>query len=62
MIERVIRTNEAGLATEAFGDPAHAPLLLLMGGMASMLWWPDEFCLSTKRLPAKGLIGQTVPK
>jgi pimeloyl-ACP methyl ester carboxylesterase len=31
---RSIRTNGVELATEAFGDPAHAPLL----------WWPDEFC------------------
>src|SRR5687767_10666355 len=44
MTERRICTNGAELATEAFGDPAHAPLLLIMGGMASMLWWPDEFC------------------
>lgn len=44
MTERMIGTNGAELATEAFGDPAHAPLLLIMGGMASMLWWPDEFC------------------
>jgi pimeloyl-ACP methyl ester carboxylesterase len=44
MTERRIRTNGAELATEAFGDSAHAPLLLIMGGMASMLWWPDEFC------------------
>ena len=44
MTERMIRTNGADLATEAFGDPAHPPLLLIMGGMASMLWWPDEFC------------------
>jgi pimeloyl-ACP methyl ester carboxylesterase len=32
------------LATEAFGDSAHPPALLIMGAMASMLWWPDEFC------------------
>jgi pimeloyl-ACP methyl ester carboxylesterase len=44
MTERMIRSNGAELATEAFGDPAHPPLLLIMGGMASMLWWPDEFC------------------
>jgi pimeloyl-ACP methyl ester carboxylesterase len=48
--ERMIRTSGAELATDAFGDPTHAPLLLLMGGMASMLWWPDEFC---KRLAAR---------
>jgi pimeloyl-ACP methyl ester carboxylesterase len=44
MTERMIRTNGVELATEAFGDPAHAPMLLIMGGMASMLWWPEEFC------------------
>jgi pimeloyl-ACP methyl ester carboxylesterase len=42
--ERLIRTNGVELATETFGDAADAPLLLIMGGMASMLWWPDEFC------------------
>jgi pimeloyl-ACP methyl ester carboxylesterase len=44
MTERMIRANGAELATEAFGDPTHPALLLIMGGMASMLWWPDEFC------------------
>ena len=44
MTERMIRTNGVELATEAFGDPAHPPLLMIMGGMASQLWWPDEFC------------------
>jgi pimeloyl-ACP methyl ester carboxylesterase len=42
--ERVIRDNGLHIATEAFGDPAHPPILLIMGGGASMLWWPDEFC------------------
>jgi pimeloyl-ACP methyl ester carboxylesterase len=49
MAERMVRTNGAELATEAFGDPAHPPLLLIMGGMASMLWWPDEFCRKLAR-------------
>jgi pimeloyl-ACP methyl ester carboxylesterase len=44
MTERMIRTNGAEIATEAFGDPRQPGLLLIMGGMASMLWWPDEFC------------------
>jgi pimeloyl-ACP methyl ester carboxylesterase len=44
MTEQIIRTNGVELATEAFGDPGHPPLLMIMGGMASMLWWPDEFC------------------
>ncbi|AFL50264.1 pimeloyl-ACP methyl ester carboxylesterase [Sinorhizobium fredii] len=40
----VIRTDGVELATQSFGNPTHPPLLLIMGGMASMLWWPDEFC------------------
>lgn len=42
--ERVIRSGGLELATEAFGDPTHPPVILIMGGMASMLWWPEEFC------------------
>jgi pimeloyl-ACP methyl ester carboxylesterase len=41
---RTIRQGELELASEAFGDPRHRPVLLIMGAMASMLWWPDEFC------------------
>jgi pimeloyl-ACP methyl ester carboxylesterase len=44
MSERLIQANGVELATEAFGDPADAPVLLVMGVMASMLWWPEEFC------------------
>ena len=44
MSERVIRTDGVELATQAFGDPTHPPILLIMGVMASMLWWPDAFC------------------
>lgn len=44
MTERVIRTDGVELATQSFGDPAHPPVLLIMGVMASMLWWPDAFC------------------
>lgn len=47
----VIRADGVELATQSFGDPAHPPMLLIMGGMASMLWWPDEFC---RRLAAWG--------
>jgi pimeloyl-ACP methyl ester carboxylesterase len=49
--ERMIRADGIELETEAFGDPAHPPVLLIMGAMASMLWWPDEFC---ERLPYRG--------
>jgi hypothetical protein len=42
--ERVITDNGLEIATEPFGDPMHTAVLLNMGGMASMLWWPEEFC------------------
>jgi pimeloyl-ACP methyl ester carboxylesterase len=42
--EKVVRFNGIELATEAFGSPEDAPILLIMGAMASMLWWPDGFC------------------
>jgi pimeloyl-ACP methyl ester carboxylesterase len=44
MSERIIHTQGLDIATEAFGDPTHAPVLLIMGGGASMLWWPEAFC------------------
>ncbi|NEJ69759.1 alpha/beta fold hydrolase [Rhizobium phaseoli] len=44
MSERIIRFDDVEIATQAFGNPAHQPVLLIMGAMASMLWWPDEFC------------------
>jgi pimeloyl-ACP methyl ester carboxylesterase len=51
MNERVIRADGIELATQAFGDPVQPPVLLIMGAMASMLWWPDAFC---ERLAAQG--------
>nr|WP_274426717.1 alpha/beta hydrolase [Chelativorans sp. YIM 93263] len=44
MNECMVRSDGVELAAEAFGDPAKPPVLLIMGGMASMLWWPEEFC------------------
>ncbi|EJC72378.1 putative hydrolase or acyltransferase of alpha/beta superfamily [Rhizobium leguminosarum bv. trifolii WSM2012] len=44
MSERIIKIDDVEIATQAFGDPTHEPILLIMGAMASMLWWPDEFC------------------
>jgi pimeloyl-ACP methyl ester carboxylesterase len=50
MSERAIRADGLELATQSFGNSAHPPVLLIMGGMASMLWWPDGFC---RRLAAR---------
>lgn len=50
-IEKTIRANGVELATEAFGNPADRPLLLIMGAMASMLWWSEDF---VSRLAAQG--------
>ena len=44
MAERMIETNGVELCTEAFGDPADPPILLIMGIGASMLWWEEDFC------------------
>ncbi len=32
------------VAYERFGDPAAPPLLLMMGGGAQMINWPEELC------------------
>ncbi|PTE08968.1 alpha/beta fold hydrolase [Mesorhizobium helmanticense] len=45
-------TLEPDIASQTFGDPAHPPLLLIMGAMASMLWWPEAFC---QKLAGEGL-------
>ncbi|MCA0031062.1 alpha/beta fold hydrolase [Mesorhizobium sp. B263B2A] len=36
--------NRPEIISEAFGDPENPPLLLIMGAMASMLWWPEALC------------------
>ena len=41
MAERVIETNGVELCTEAFGEPADPPILLMMGMGGSMVWWED---------------------
>jgi pimeloyl-ACP methyl ester carboxylesterase len=40
----MVRTRGVELCSEAFGDPANPPILLVMGLGASMLWWEEEFC------------------
>jgi pimeloyl-ACP methyl ester carboxylesterase len=32
------------ICSETIGRPEDPAVLLIMGAMASMLWWPDEFC------------------
>jgi pimeloyl-ACP methyl ester carboxylesterase len=44
MTERMIEANGVELCTEAFGNPADPPILLIMGIGASMLWWEAGFC------------------
>src|SRR5688572_28485356 len=44
MAERIIQVDGVELATEAYGDAKHPPILLIMSAMASMLWWPEAFC------------------
>jgi pimeloyl-ACP methyl ester carboxylesterase len=44
LAERMIEANGVELCTEAFGDPADALILLIMGIGASMLWWEEDFC------------------
>jgi pimeloyl-ACP methyl ester carboxylesterase len=44
MTERMVEANGIELCTEPFGDPAHPPILLIMGIGASMLWWEEGFC------------------
>lgn len=51
MTERVIRADGVELAAQGFGDPDHPAVLLIMGGMASMLWWPEKLC---ERLASHG--------
>jgi pimeloyl-ACP methyl ester carboxylesterase len=40
----MIEANGVDLCTEAFGDPADPPILLVMGMSGSMLWWEEGFC------------------
>lgn len=44
MSEQVVHANGIELCTEAFGDPAGPPLLLVAGMGSSMLWWEEGIC------------------
>ncbi|WP_431046240.1 alpha/beta fold hydrolase [Streptomyces sp. P1-3] len=48
---QLIQVGDIELWTEQFGDPAHPPVLLIMGSMTQGLLWPDEF---VGRLAAAG--------
>jgi pimeloyl-ACP methyl ester carboxylesterase len=37
-------TRDVDICSETFGQRDDPAVLLIMGVMASMLWWPDEFC------------------
>ena len=39
------------IKSQTFGDSAHPALLLIMGAMASMLWWPEALC---RKLASEG--------
>lgn len=40
----IVRQGDVTIATQSFGTPENPSVLLVMGAMASMLWWPDDFC------------------
>ena len=42
--EKMVDLDGARICTEAFGDPAHPPVLLIAGAASSMDWWEDAFC------------------
>jgi hypothetical protein len=44
MQSRMIRANGVELHTESFGNESDPAALLIMGAMASAVWWPEEFC------------------
>jgi pimeloyl-ACP methyl ester carboxylesterase len=41
---RRVERDGVVLAAESFGDPSDPAVLLIMGAMASGVWWPEEFC------------------
>lgn len=51
MRSRQVSENGVELFTESFGDASDPAILLIMGAMASAVWWPEEFC---RRLAGRG--------
>jgi pimeloyl-ACP methyl ester carboxylesterase len=46
---RSIRANGIDLTFDAFGEPGHPPVLLIMGLAAQMIAWDDAFCTELAR-------------
>lgn len=44
MNAKTVETHGVSLETEAFGNPSDSAILLVMGAMASGIWWPEGFC------------------
>lgn len=44
MESRWISHNGVRLFSESFGTPGDPPILLIMGAMASSVWWAEDFC------------------
>ena len=42
--ERMIETRGIEICSDAYGDPSHPTVLLIMGASASMLMWDENFC------------------
>src|SRR5262245_23009810 len=42
MAERVVKSNDADIWTEDFGDPSDPTILLVMGAGGQAILWPDE--------------------
>lgn len=51
MESKWISHNGVRLFSESFGVPGDPPILLIMGAMASAVWWAEDFCC---RLAALG--------
>ena len=45
MTEALVAAGDATLFTESVGDRKSPPVLLIMGAMASGVWWPRSFCV-----------------
>lgn len=44
MKSKQISNNKVHLFSESFGSPEDIPILLIMGAMASGVWWSEAFC------------------